>query len=321
MTETVERRWHNLLARGEPETREVDADSPLRMLIGVSPVGRPYFVVISTRPVGLPYLPGAVEVTRRQRSSDGRWTLTLELQIRTLTDAFISLVGELATKSSAAANEEAALRVFLETLNEWQELLSWRNERLSEGALRGLLAELWFGFCSGVHGHSFADTTKAWVGPLGAAQDFQFLPPGFGYEVKSLRYSRKDVEISSAEQLDGENIRLAVVTLEEVEGGSGSDLTLPNLVNMIRAGLIEDPVRADFNRKIAKLQIDLDDHWYGEHAYTVRRLRLFEVRENFPALRRSTLPQAIDRVVYRLDTDQIAEFVIIDNTQGLDRVG
>jgi hypothetical protein len=291
------------------------------MLIGVSPVGRPYFVVIASQRVGLPDLPSAIEVTRRQRSADGRWTLTLELQVRALTDAFVSLLGELATKSAAVPSEEAALEVFFETLTEWRELLSWRSERLSESALRGLIAELWFGFYSGEHEHSPAETATAWVGPLGGAQDFQFLAPSFRYEVKSVRPSGNDIEISSAEQLDGQKIRLAVVTLEELDNAS-SGLTLPDLVKTIRGSLSEADARAEFNRTFARLGLDLDDPWYRNHTYTVRRLRLFEVGDDFPALRRSSLPKAIERTVYRLDTEQIAKFIILDSTQGSnDNVG
>ena len=143
MIDTVEDRWRALLARGEPELREVDAESPLRMLIGVSPVGRPYFAVIVAQKPGLPDLTSAIEVTRRQRAADGRWTLTLELQVRALTDAFISLVSDLAAKSALAASEQEALNIFLETLAEWQELLDRprrpslreRASRLDRGAL------------------------------------------------------------------------------------------------------------------------------------------------------------------------------------------
>ena len=123
MTDTVEVRWRALLERGEPETREVNAESPLRMLIGVSHVGRPFFAIIVSQKPGLPELTSAIEVARRYRASDGRWTLTLELQVRSLTDAFISLVSDLAAKSATAASERSALKRFLETLAEWQELL------------------------------------------------------------------------------------------------------------------------------------------------------------------------------------------------------
>lgn len=308
MIDTFEERWRDLLNRGEPETREVDADSPLRMLIGVSPVGRPFFAIIVMQKPGLPDLTSAVDVVRRLRTSDGRWTLTLELQVGSLTDAFISLVSDLAAKSAAAASESAALKIFLDTLAEWRELLTARAEHISEAALRGLLAELWFGFESGAHGHQPEDAAHAWVGPLGGAQDFQFPSPGFHFEVKSLRSSRTSVEVSSEDQLDGDNIKLAVVTLEELADPS-SGITLPRLVSAIRSSLDNGRDRAEFNRRFARLQVDPDDPWYAKHGYEIRRLQLLDVNEDFPALRRSRLPDAIVDTTYRVDIQYLQNFL------------
>jgi hypothetical protein len=313
MTEAVEDRWRALLARGEPESREVDAQSPLRMLIGVSPIGRPYFAVIVSEKPGLPDLTSAVEVTRRQRTVDGRWTLTLELQVRTLTDAFISLVSELATKSAVALSEREALEIFLATLAEWQELLTARADRLSEGALRGLIAELWFGFVSTAHGHPAAEATYAWAGPLGGAQDFQFPAPSHHFEVKSLRPTRTSVEISSEEQLDGDRVKLAVVTLEEAILPSDG-LTLPGLVMSVRSRLKNGADRSEFNRRFARELVDIDDPWYSEHSYQVRRLQVFSVNDEFPALRRSQLPRAITRTTYRVDVKFLDQFVSLDTS-------
>jgi hypothetical protein len=311
MTDTVENRWRALLARGEPESREVDAESRLRMLIGVSPVGRPYFAVIVAQQPGLPDLTSAIEVTRRQRPADGRWTLTLELQVHALTDAFISLVSDLATKSVAAASESAALEIFLETLAEWRELLTARVDRLSESALRGLIAELWFGFESEVHGHPLPEATGAWAGPFRGAQDFQFPAPGHHFEVKSLRPGRRSVEISSEEQLDGDNVKLAVVTVEDVAAPSDG-ITLPGLVTSIRSRLKDGADRAEFNRRFARLFVNLDDPWYAEHAYEVRRLQVFSVNEEFPALRRSQLSHAIARTTYWIDIQYLQQFLEFD---------
>jgi hypothetical protein len=311
MTEAVEERWRALLAHGEPGTREVDAENPLRMLIGVSPVGRPYFVVIVAQKPGLPELTSAIEVTRRQRAGDGRWTLTLELQVSALTDAFISLVSELATKSAAAATERAALDIFLETLAEWQELLTARTDRLSEGALRGLIAELWFGFESGAHRHPEPEVVRAWAGPLGGAQDFQFPPPGHHYEIKSLRPGRTNVEVSSEEQLDGEDVKLAVVTLEEVASPL-MGVTLPGLIKSVRSKLKDGADKAEFNRRFARLFVDPDEPWYSEHAYAVQELQIFDVTEEFPALRRSQLPKEIERTSYRIDIQHLPQFVVYE---------
>jgi hypothetical protein len=311
MIDTIEDRWRALLARGEPESREVDAESPLRMLMGVSPVGRPYFAVVVSQRPGLPDLPSSIEVTRRQRSTDRRWTLTFELQVQGLTDAFVSLVSDLAAKSAAAGSESEALDIFLDTLAEWRELLTARADRLSEGALRGLIAELWFGFEARTHGHTEAEAARAWAGPLGGAQDFQFPTPSHHFEVKSLRRSRTSVEISSEEQLDGDNIRLAVVTVEEVSAPSNG-ITLPRLASSIRSRLDNGADRSEFNRRFARLFVNLDDPWYSEHVYEIRRLQVFNVIEEFPALRRSQLPLAIARTNYWIDIRHLQPFVEID---------
>jgi Putative PD-(D/E)XK family member, (DUF4420) len=311
MAETVEERWRALLARGEPETREVDAASPLRMLIGVSPVGRPYFAVIVSQKPGLPDLTSAIEVTRRQRTTDARWTLTLELQVPSLTDAFISLVSDLAAKSATASSERGALATFLETLAEWQELLTARSEHLSESGLRGLVAELWFGFASEAHDQPLPEVTRAWAGPFGGAQDFQFPPPSHHFEVKSVRPNRTTVEISSEDQLDGPGVKLAIVTVEEV-ADSLEGITLPRLVASIRSCLKNGADRSEFNRRFARLFIDPDDPWYSEHAYAVRHLQVLNVSDEFPALRRSQLPDAIARTNYRVDIQYLSNFVELD---------
>jgi putative PD-(D/E)XK family protein DUF4420 len=311
MTDTLETRWRALLANGEPESREVDAESPLRMLVGVSPVSRPYFAIIVTQKPGLPDLTSAITVTRRQRAADGRWTLTLELQVHALTDAFISLVSDLASKSAAAVTERAALEIFLDTLTEWQELLTARADHLSVSELRGLIAELWFGFDAKAHGHPVPEAARAWAGPLGGAQDFQFPAPNHHFEVKSLRPRSTSIEISSAEQLDGGNIKLAVVTLEEV-AASVESITLSPLVGSIRSTLTEGADRSEFNRRFARLHVDPDDPWYSEQTYAVRRLQIFDVSEDFPALRRSQLSQSITHTTYKLDVPHLSEFGVLD---------
>jgi hypothetical protein len=174
-----------------------------------------------------------------------------------------------------------------------------------------LIAELWFGFESGAHGHPAPEAARAWAGPLRGAQDFQFPAPGHHFEVKSLRPSGRSVEISSEEQLDGKDIKLAVVTIEEV-AAPADGITLPELVKSIRSRLKDGADRAEFNRRFARLFIDPDDPWYSEQAYVVRRLQVFDVSEQFPALRRSRLPEAIARTSYRIDVQYIPQFLTLD---------
>jgi hypothetical protein len=135
-------------------------------------------------------------------------------------------------------------------------------------------------------------------------------PPG-PVEVKSLRPSATTVEISSATQLDGDVVQLAVVTLDEI-GDPGSGLTLPDQVRQIRESLSDGSARADFDRRLAMLFVNLDDPWYRDHRYAVRRLQLFDAGRPFPAIRRSELPLAIPRTKYQLDLRFVSEFVTMD---------
>src|SRR4051794_4398498 len=105
MTELVEARWHALLDAGEPEMREVDADSALRMIFGVNELSQPYFFVLLAAHPRAPQLSSSITVEVAQRSADSRWTLTLRLVDHTLTDAFVSLMSDIAQKSALAPTE------------------------------------------------------------------------------------------------------------------------------------------------------------------------------------------------------------------------
>jgi hypothetical protein len=312
MTEPVEARWRALLGAGQLEMREVDSHSALRMIFGVNELNQPYFfVVLASRPRA-PQLSTAITVEVGQRPADSRWTLTLRLLDPALTDAFVSLMSDIAQKSALEPTEKGAWTVFVGLLTDLQHLLLPRSERLSLEALRGLIAEIWFGFDAAAHGHPLETAVMAWSGPFKGDQDFNFPVPAIQFEVKSRRPARTTVQISSTAQLDRDDVHLAVVTVEDLPMGSGG-ITLPGLVATTRERL--DPAtRSEFNRRLAVMALDLDDPWYREQAFSVPRLAVYEVTNNFPALRGSRLPSAIVRANYRLDLDQLEQYLVSDAT-------
>jgi hypothetical protein len=312
MTDPVEPRWRALLGVGQPEMREVDSTSPLRMIFGVNELNQPYlFVFLATRPRA-PQLSSAITAEVAQRSADSRWTLTLRLVDPTLTDAFVSLISDIAQKSALEPTEAQAWTVFVGLLTDLQDLLMPRSERLSLEALRGLIAELWFGFDIAAHGQSLEAAIAAWSGPFRGEQDFNFPVPGTQFEVKSRRPARRFVEISSTAQLDRDDVHLAVVTVEDLPTAAGG-ITLPGLVTSTRHRL--DPLtRSEFNRRLGVLGLNLDDPWYREQAFEVRQLAIYEVAGDFPRLRASQLPAAIVRAEYRLDLDHLGGHLLSEVT-------
>jgi hypothetical protein len=142
-------------------------------------------------------------------------------------------------------------------------------------------------------------------------QDFQFAPPGHSFEVKSVRPTGANVEVSSEDQLDGDNIKLAVVVLEDLADPTDG-VTLPQLIATIRASFANGADRLEFNRRFAALRVDPEDPWYADRAFHVRRLQILDITEEFPALRRSQLPEAITRTNYRIDIRCIQRFIELD---------
>lgn len=310
MIEDFEDRWRTVIAEGAAATREVDATSSLRMICGVDGLGRPLFFIISHNKPGLPHLAGAVGVERRHRELDATWTLSFALNVPALTDVFITLVVDLAARCAKAKTEVAAMETLLDTVEQWQLLLQERFDRLSEDRLRGLMAELWFGFRSGHHGQPLGEAVRAWSGPYGGEQDYVFPPPGLRYEVKAVRPNREGVEVSSERQLDGEPIELAAVTIDR--SADPTSWSLPALVAAIRKALPEPETRVEFNRAFVELRVNLDDAWYADQSFDFHRLRTFAVKPEFPAIRRSELPEALSRTKYRLDLSYVDDFLLTD---------
>lgn len=304
--------WSKLVATRASAKVEVDPTHPLRLLYGVDDYGKPLFFAITEAKPPAPEISRDVNVTRGQRTTDGKWTLALTLQDQELFDVFAKLCVDLVEQSRPATEEGDALRLFLEALAQWKHLLQpARPEHLTLEALRGLLGELWFGFK--YLGAKVAPETivAAWTGPLGAPQDFNFVSDK-AFEVKAVRSNASAVRISSAQQLDPlhKNLRLVVVTLEDCHPTHPDGLQLPKLAASIRASLSATPsAQAHFERVLREYPVDTADPFYLEHCFRAVTHREYIVAEEFPGIRASALVPGIREVRYSLDLSILATFL------------
>lgn len=304
--------WTQLVATRASAKVEVDPTHPLRLLFGVDDYGKPLFFSITTEKPPAPEISRDVNVTRGQRTADGKWTLALTLQDQQLFDVFAKLCVDLVEQSRPAADEDDALRLLLEALAQWKHLLQpARPEHLTLEALRGLLGELWFGFRY-LGSRATAETIlAAWTGPLGAPQDFNFVSDK-AFEVKAVRSNAIAVRISSAQQLDPlhKDLRLVVVTLEDCHPTHPDGLQLPKLVDSIRASLSASPnAQARFEQVLREYPVDTADPFYLEHCFRAVTHREYAVSDNFPAIRASTLAPGVREVRYSLDLAVLATFL------------
>lgn len=310
MTETFVQRWREIIASPGLGKFEVDASHPLRYIVGVDDRDEPMIFLIVDEKPPIPDLSGVIEVERRQRTTDQKWTLALSLTDRRFLEAYLQFSTDLVTRTSDAANEARGVATLLKVVAEWKRMFA-RGPRapLGEDALRGLIAELWFGVHVLRREAEASMIALAWQGPHGSQQDYVFTL-GPRYEVKSRRPDAVVLTISSPEQLDAENLTLVTVTLVEVDPGVVDAVNLPTLVDTIRTDLAATPDAAlAFDEGLDALDVDPGDSRYADHWFVVTERTEYRVSEDFPAIRRSAVPDAIVAATYDIRINAIKDFM------------
>lgn len=236
-----------------------------------------------------------------------RW-LRFESETTGLTPMFAGIVTTMLDGVARAAVEEDPVFALLEQYEELIRMFARRSGRLGESALRGLFAELSMLLLLRDAGIPVASAMNAWQGPYRVAKDF-VLPRNRAIEVKSMRRMNRRVTISSVDQLDpfGEDLRLAVLTFERVSPGEG--LPFLELLSNVRTWASSDPAAYFlFEQALSALGLDAADVYYEQWHFDVRGWRWFAVDESFPRIHPHTVPSAISKVSYSLDTDQLDDF-------------
>jgi hypothetical protein len=317
MYDDVRATWERLLSEGGARQRLIDHHL-LHLYYGSDATSNAVFILVAASKPKVPQFSSVVSVDRGERG-DGTWALVLTLQDRTYGDAFIGMCIELARRSNEALDADDSLAVFFHTLSQWKSLLSWNAQLLSAEALRGLIAEIFFGLNVLSKAESAHAALVAWRGPYGAPQDF-ILSNGDLFEVKAAHTGARTVEISSVDQLDPSNdakLTLAVVPVDDSLPGTPGSHTLPSLVSEFRLSLgVGNPAQDELDHRLSSLGVDIEDDYYKEHFFVVSPPVYFAVDGDFPRLRRTNVPAAVDKVTYRLRLSGIEGFKIQTTDEG-----
>lgn len=307
MSRSREDTWREDLAAGTAGVQLAEVDHPLELYLGASDLGMARLQVRTAEKPNLPHLSDVVVVDRAQISD--AWVLTLTLQDRRFEEVFIRLAIHVVDRTRSASSEHQALQVMDLILDQWKRLMTPAPlRRLGLDTLRGLVGELWFLIHRCADGRPFDQALEGWSGPLGAPQDFWFRESGF-HELKSIGAGSRTVKITSAEQLDEDQLELVVLLLPQVPEGSGNAVNLLDLVGRAK-GLLDlvDAPADDLEMRIKRMGVDLTDPYYAETWFEVRSLSTYDVPPDFPAIRASQLPLGVERVRYQVHLPAIEQF-------------
>lgn len=239
-------------------------------------------------------------------------TLLNEHAKNLFSDLIISIVSQV-----RLIDPKSAKAGFITLCNEWSELFEPLSGQLSKADLQGIFAELHFLKYLLVNSRLTSnDILAAWKGPFGKGHDFELGDTHF--EIKGIAEFKAFVQISSEYQLDfldGQQLFLGVT---EFGNDPALQITLTDLVTEITAGL----------RAVTGVNMNL--FWtalnkeglgystlqeYDHHKFAVKHTTFYNSGSTeFPALKRSELPDSIRSVRYDLTLGTIREFITDDIT-------
>lgn len=213
-------------------------------------------------------------------------------------------------------NEHAdVVRLALDTLEDWRELLARAAQPVSEATRLGVFGELWQ-LRELLRLGSSAD--GVWRGPDGEAHDLE--RAGVAIEVKTSLKRGSQVTINGIGQLgipDSGHLALCVMVFESHENGE----TLLELVRSLQ------PLGANMENLLdglAKLGIEPEDPTAKDTRYSLRDEHFFSITRDFPKLTSADLVSkalhpAIRKLTYSIGVDAIQPFLMTPQEVALHR--
>lgn len=293
--------------------RRVSESHPLSLYWGRDTQGRYLFIYDM---IGLPApekksLPKLAGISFVVAIENSRVKLVLILNEIANWELFYSICTDLIRATSILDDHIGGGSVFLRRLVRWQEFLKRkRPEILSPEEIKGLIGELLFLQEKLVTAFGWDEAVASWKGPEGAPQDFSIQEMAIEVKCQS-GGSTPTVRITSAEQLNPQLPEgfLVVFTISSADKEQAEAFTLNELVDRIRRQLeiVSETTRERFEEMLFLADYAIREE-YDEQKYRRIAAKCYQISEDFPRIRLSTIPAGVDRVSYSLKLEQCKPF-------------
>ncbi len=302
----IEELW--TLLRREPTgaQRRVDETHPLDLYADFEQPDRPGIVLFcEERPNDArPLSAIAIETRHRQ---DGRWSMRVYLEQPRLLAVFAELCRDIIEFSRHHAEGASPSGLVLSRIDRWRSLMQSQPPGLSRAQLRGLMGELLV-LEQELTSLGPDQAIAAWIGPLGADQDFR-LPNGWKLEVKAVDRLANQVQINGLEQLDGgsDPLQLVVVRLEDTGIDAEGAVTATRLIERLRSSLSSAPAALETFEMLLRF-VGWDDSANTDSVVVrLERIDRYDVDVDFPRLTVTNVPPAITQATYKIALPPLSE--------------
>lgn len=250
MKTRIEQVWDEILdaattqpiTEGSYKLRRIDPDFRFDVFAGVDCAGHLMLAIgVGRSPPALKLESASLDYFRQQRN-DGSWLMALRLRQLGLSGVFGRLCQDLVGTMDVVSDEDALVILFRDRLTLWKKLFDQGSGGLLEPyQVKGLIAELLVMEAILVRRtRSPLEVVTAWVGQLGADQDFQFSDEAV--EVKAVGPGAENISISSLQQLEAPvPVRVNVYTMRPASLGEPGAIGLNSLVLRVEGLLAASP--------------------------------------------------------------------------------
>lgn len=300
----------NMMTNSVNGIRLINPSWPLRIYKGDNSEGyRTYVVVSKYEPSNL-LSTKLIVVNKVYDLSRSEWQLQFNLtsSSNSSEDMFKYIFKDIFNTIDFNDTEQKAFKALCHRYEHWQQLLSKLPDSFGRLKQQGLLAELLVLKDNLIPNYGVDKALEMWQGPKGAKQDF-ILPESW-IEVKSTNLGKREIHISSLEQLDSpiSDGELSVVTLQESNAYDANAICLSTVIDEIESELNDDLIAIDFKEKL--LLVGYGQNKENELYFRICDIEHYRVNEGFPKIKRNDIPTAITKVSYTLNLEAISSFKI-----------
>lgn len=239
----------------------------------------------------------------RQAASRGQEFLVFRLTDAEHRDIFYRFCTDLVGAAGAARSEQEAVDVCIMRTWRWHRLLKrGRDGRLTAEEQKGVIGELTVLMELLMPAIGVSQAVVAWVGPLGAARDFE--TGAASIESKACAPLSSKVRISSADQLGSDQAHALFLHVTEVAAavdGSPAALTVTQVVERVREFVESQDTSAlgEFEERLMAVGYsDADD--YSDQLWLIGDVAIFAVVDGFPRIVPPMLPSGVSDVRYQV---------------------
>jgi len=183
---------------------------------------------------------------------------------------------------------------------------------LSPEVLKGLFGELIYLKKLLSNSNSEIDEIlNSWRGPYDNVRDFVFDKSEF--ELKTINQSNNSVKISSEFQLDSDELKNIFLVVISLEINAVNGVHLKDLINKIKIKIYEKFGDISiFLNALAQKGLNFNNlDQYNDSKFVVKEMKTYDATtEIFPKLCRSSIPESIYQVNYKIKLDMISDFII-----------